>query len=438
MTAPALLLDAFGLAFGEKVILADVSLEVPARGVLVLMGPGGAGKSSLLRTLCGANNGNPSLRTWGAALLAGHPIRPGWEPVLVAQKATLLIGTVLENLMSSYPDRASLSPLQKIEAAREILSGAGLDELQGSLQARVIDLPLGLQRRLAVARSAASDPCLLCVDEPTADLSKEEASKLLALLRSQAQRRAVLFVTHNQVHARAAGGSAALLAGGRVHESASTEELLSAPLSRAAQHFVRTGSCMEPSPGTPPEDLEEGVIATPIPRAAFVSVPAPSGPRGFRWARPGKLAGTPRPGIVDDVEYDLEALQRVGITTLVTLEQERFSEPLLHRYGMTGLFFPFRDMSAPEVEAALEHCLRIEERVRAGEVVALHCRAGLGRTGTMIVAQLIYEGEGAVEALEYARRIEPRWVQSQAQIEFLEAFARVVQTHVSQGSLRRK
>jgi atypical dual specificity phosphatase len=431
MSLPALELEAYGLAFGDKVVLADVTLEVPAHGILVLMGPGGAGKSSLLRTISGANDGNPSLRTWGRAALAGAPIRPGWTPVLVAQKATLLIGTVLENLMSGYPERARLTQREQAETARRLLSGSGLEELGEALHRPVLDLPLGVRRRLAVVRSGAADPPLLCADEPTADLSDEEAVKLIALLRYQAQRRGVLFVTHNQRHARAAGGVTALLAGGRVHEIAPTDEFFAAPLSRAAQQFVRTGSCMEPSPGASPEDLEEGVIATPIPRAALSAVPAVTGPRGFRWAKPGALGGTPRPGVVDEVEYDLAALQRVGVTVLVTLELDRFPEARLAPFGMRGLFFPFKDMSAPPVGAALEHCAQMAELMARGEVVALHCRAGLGRTGTMIVAQLIFEGQSAIEALEHARRVEPRWVQSAEQLEFLERFEKAVRARRS-------
>jgi atypical dual specificity phosphatase len=211
-----------------------------------------------------------------------------------------------------------------------------------------------------------------------------------------------------------------------VHEIAPTAELFASPMSRAAQQFIRTGSCGEPSPGAKAEDLEEGVTVTPLPAVALAAVNKASGPRGFRWAKLGKLGGTPRPGIVDEIAYDLEALRRVGITLLVTLETDRFPEAMLAPFGLRGLFFPFKDMSAPTVDAALAHCAQIERLLAAGEVIALHCRAGLGRTGTMLVAQLIYEGSSALEALELARRIEPRWVQSAEQVEFLEQFARAV------------
>jgi atypical dual specificity phosphatase len=46
----------------------------------------------------------------------------------------------------------------------------------------------------------------------------------------------------------------------------------------------------------------------------------------------------------------------------------------------------------------------------------------MGRTGTILASYLIWEGTNALDALETARSIEPRWVQSQVQVEFLSAF----------------
>ncbi|MDD4958907.1 MAG: hypothetical protein PHS51_06125, partial [Gallionella sp.] len=55
------------------------------------------------------------------------------------------------------------------------------------------------------------------------------------------------------------------------------------------------------------------------------------------------------------------------------------------------------------------------------------CLAGMGRTGTILAAYLIWEGQSALDALETARSIEPRWVQSQAQVSFLTAFELALQ-----------
>jgi atypical dual specificity phosphatase len=58
-------LEGFGLAFEQRVILRDVSFDIPLQGCTVLLGPAGTGKSSLLRTLSGLMAGNSRLRLWG-------------------------------------------------------------------------------------------------------------------------------------------------------------------------------------------------------------------------------------------------------------------------------------------------------------------------------------------------------------------------------------
>lgn len=425
--SPLLELCGYGVAFGERVVLADVDLDVPPRGVVILVGPGGVGKSTLLRTICGANDANPSLRVWGRAIFAGAPLGSGEMPALVAQNAKLLIGTVLENILSSVPGRSLLTSRAQRDDALRILHRGGLEGADDLLGRRVIDLSTGLQRRIAIVRTAAAEPLLLCADEPTSNLADADAEAIITLIRAEAERRAVLFVTHNQRHARAAGGTTALLAGGRIHEHAPTEEFFTMPWSRAAQEFARTGGCNVPSPGADPETLAEGVKSTPLPAAARVVPRDAAGPRGFRWVHRGALGGCPRPGIVNDLEHDIQALLRMGITVLVTLETEHFHRDAIAAAGIRPLFFPIEDMRSPSIAAAFEHCRRIEQLIVTGEVVALHCRAGLGRTGTMLAAQLIHEGAPLVQAIERARRIEPRWIESADQVHFLERFAEAVQ-----------
>ncbi len=147
------------------------------------------------------------------------------------------------------------------------------------------------------------------------------------------------------------------------------------------------------------------------------------GPRNFLWLKKGVLAGTPRPGIVADLHYDLKALGRVGVTVLVSLTTKPVDPGELVPYGIKGIWLPIEDMGAPEIDKALALCEEIDELTRAREVVAVHCKAGLGRTGTILAAQLIWDGYSALDGLETVRRIEPRWVQSEKQVNFLAEFA---------------
>src|SRR5512140_1578428 len=92
-------LHGFGVAFGRKVILSEISLAISEQGATVLLGPSGTGKSTLLRTLAGLSAASPSFRTWGDAFYRGSPLNGEERPDLVAQSAKLMMSSVLENVV---------------------------------------------------------------------------------------------------------------------------------------------------------------------------------------------------------------------------------------------------------------------------------------------------------------------------------------------------
>jgi len=419
----------FGVAFGDKIILRSVDLDIPERGCFVLMGPAGTGKSTLLRTLCGINEAVASMRTWGEATYAGARLGESDRPSLVAQNARLMLSSILENIMYELPERQSLNFRQQRELAKRLLILAGLDQLINELDSPVVELPLATQRHLAIMRTAAASPRLLCIDEPTTSLSQDDSVALLRYVKYLAEQHAILIVLHNQREARLLNGNAALLAGGWIQEARSSTEFFSQPESKVTQEFVRLGNCTVPSPNSKPEELDEFTDYPEPPQMleeATNYVSDAYGPRGFLWLKKGLLAGTPKPGVVVNEEYDLKALQRVNIKVLVSLTEERFDADLLGQYGIEGLWLPINDMEAPAIEKAIDMCAQVSQRMAGQHAVAYHCKAGLGRTGAMLAAQLIWEGSTALEALEKARKIEPRWVQSEKQIEFLEQFAQTL------------
>lgn len=425
-----LTLDEYGVAFGDRIVLSSVNLQIPDRGVLVLLGPGGTGKSTLLRTIAGFNAANPSLRIWGSASYAGKPLTDAERPVLVSQSARLMISTVFENLVHGLPERDTLTHLQQRDLAQRLLMQAGLESLVNRLDERVVKLPLTVQRHLAILRLAAAGPRLICVDEPTTGLDEEECEPLLDFIRRESERRAILVVLHNQRQARALGGNTALLAGGVIHEYTDSGKFFTAPDSPVAAEFIRNGNCTVPSPNAQAPELDSEIEAPEPPEAARSFVSDSFGPRGFLWLKKGMLAGTPRPGIFFDLEYDLEALRRVGVTVLVSLTEHGVDQAALEAFGIRNLWSPIPDMAAPPIEQATMLCRQIHQHMRDGDVVAVHCRAGLGRTGTVLAACLIWDGVSAMDALETVRKVEPRWVQSEEQVAFLEEFASAVANDV--------
>ena len=152
-------------------------------------------------------------------------------------------------------------------------------------------------------------------------------------------------------------------------------------------------------------------------------MPEYRGPNGFHWLVRGRLAGCPEPGIAAPIEYDLGLLREVGITHLVTLTEKNLDPDLLAEHGLANLHLPIVDREAPTQAQAYMLLLRMQALMARGAVLAVHCKAGLGRTGTILGAWLIRDGGfSADSALERLRRIQPAFVQTTQQEEFLRAF----------------
>lgn len=155
--------------------------------------------------------------------------------------------------------------------------------------------------------------------------------------------------------------------------------------------------------------------------------PEYNGPNHFCWLIPGLLGGTPRPGIFKDASRDLAALQRVNTRLLVTLTEEYQPDTALNaQHNIDTLYAPIQDLAPPTPDQAKEICQKVSAYVARGEAVVFHCHAGKGRTGTLLAAMLIWAGSGGDEAILETRRQNPKWIESESQLEFLRAFPAMI------------
>jgi branched-chain amino acid transport system ATP-binding protein len=204
-TPPILRTEGLTVRFGGLTALNGVSLAVAAGEIRAVIGPNGAGKSTLFNCLTGV------LRpTAGRILLDGADIA-GLPPHAISHRGiarsyqitNILPGaTVLENVRIAVQSRRhgwcfwrhhrAFDDL--VERARAVLAAVGLAGKDEELAA---NLSHGEQRNLEIGIALATEPRLLCLDEPTAGMSAAETRQTVELIRRLAERHTILIVEHD-------------------------------------------------------------------------------------------------------------------------------------------------------------------------------------------------------------------------------------------------
>jgi NitT/TauT family transport system ATP-binding protein len=179
---------------GKNIALNGVSFDVNAGEIAALVGPSGAGKTTVLRIVAGLLD-----PTQGTAEVAGRRVEGPPEGVAMVfqdySRSLLPWMTVLGNVM--LPMRASgVAKPQARERARHALASVGLG---GRERIHPRQLSGGMQQRVAIARALAFQPALLLMDEPFASVDAQTRMDLEDLVLPLRDEYAVtiLFVTHD-------------------------------------------------------------------------------------------------------------------------------------------------------------------------------------------------------------------------------------------------
>lgn len=130
-----------------------------------------------------------------------------------------------------------------------------------------------------------------------------------------------------------------------------------------------------------------------------------------------------RGGALNAYDDDLPVLYSAGIRAVVSLLNAPSDAAAYESIGFNFLCLPVLDGAAPDLKQASEFVRFVEDNRAAQRPVAVHCAAGVGRTGTMLAMYLITKGETAGEAIHHVRAVQPRAVETPRQMRFLEEFA---------------
>ncbi|HCL86482.1 MAG TPA: ABC transporter ATP-binding protein [Comamonadaceae bacterium] len=215
---PSLSFERLVLGAGGRTLLHGVDLQVPARGLLGLVGANGAGKTSLLRAALGL-----LVPQAGRVLVQGR-VPQQWD----AHELARHVGYVAQASHSHW-DLTVHEALHLHPAAR---TGPWVQrcELSHLLERRLCSLSGGERARVALARALAHGPALLLADEPAAHLDIPHHHRLMALLREAAGECAVVIVLHDLHVAARYCDRLALLGQGRLLAHGAPGEVLTPAL----------------------------------------------------------------------------------------------------------------------------------------------------------------------------------------------------------------
>ena len=209
----SVVLDGVGRRFGDLVAVEDVSLDVPPGTILGVIGPSGAGKTTVIRMLTGA-----------LAPSTGTVRVLGEDPRHFRRRTRERIG-YMPQLFSLYPELsarenvdfvASLFGMLFFRRHRRVREVLELVDLWAARGRRASDLSGGMQRRLELASALVHEPSLLFLDEPTAGIDPLLRTRVWEELHRLREAGRTLIVTTQYLNEAESCDRVALIANGRL------------------------------------------------------------------------------------------------------------------------------------------------------------------------------------------------------------------------------
>ena len=291
-------LDGATVRLGDRDVVAGVSLDVAEGELVVLAGPSGSGKSSLLRAIAGLaplHAGDIRIRGRSVAALA-----PGARGVAMVFQSYALLPhlTVRANLEFGQRARGT----RGADARRQAEEAAAALELTGLLDRLPRQLSGGERQRVALARALVRHPDVFLLDEPLSSLDAPLRARARAeIVRLHRQLRAAsLYVTHDQAEALALADRLGVLRDGRLDQVGPPLELYRRPRNLFVARFLGNPAMNVVDVRAAPDALLWRELRLPLP-PGLRAAPAPGAPLqlGVRPEHVHPLRSRWRPALAD-------------------------------------------------------------------------------------------------------------------------------------------
>ncbi len=241
-------LENFSAYYSGKPAVKDISMKIKKNSVTAIIGPSGCGKTTLIRCFNRLHELVNGSSISGRLLVDGHNIYDNnTNPIAVRRK----IGMVFQKpnpfpTMSIYDNVAAglkLSGMKKRHKLDEIVRrclemGALWDEVKDDLDKPGLSLSGGQQQRLCIARALATEPEVLCMDEPASALDPISTAKIEQLIDILKHEYTIVMVTHNMQQAARVSDHTAFLYLGKLIEYNPTKVIFESPIEKLTEDYI--------------------------------------------------------------------------------------------------------------------------------------------------------------------------------------------------------
>lgn len=233
--------------FGEKQVLHQISLNIPANKVTAIIGPSGCGKSTLLRSINRMNDFFESMKVEGEIIFDGKNVyAEDIDPVVIRRRIGMVFQmpnpfpkSIFENVAYGLRIQGWRNKKAIEEQVVKSLQAAALwDEVKDRLHSSAFDLSGGQQQRLCIARAIAVEPEILLMDEPASALDPIATARVEELIRSLIEKYTIVLVTHNMQEAARSSDYTAFLLLGRLIEFGPTNQIFTKPQKKETEDYL--------------------------------------------------------------------------------------------------------------------------------------------------------------------------------------------------------
>ena len=235
-----IVLDKVIKAFGDEVVIPELSLSIDEGEFVVIVGPSGCGKSTTLRMIAGLEE-----VSGGSIQIAGRDVT--WIPPKARDIAMVFQSYALYphmNVAANMSFALRLSRTPKAEIRDRVQRAAEMLELTPYLDRRPKDLSGGQRQRVAMGRSIVRDAYCFLFDEPLSNLDAKLRASMrteLSILHKKLDR-TMIYVTHDQIEAMTMADRIVIMESGRIQQVGTPREVYNAPDNLFVAGFIGSPS----------------------------------------------------------------------------------------------------------------------------------------------------------------------------------------------------